>query len=548
MRSFAKMTLGLAALVAGTVPATADDSVCHSVDVTLKPQKRTDLRLGRQQPPQMVAWIEDASGVYVATIFITQATGTYGLGNRPGRSDFNSAPRWPYGRRVNVFPVWAERKPERYDTIVFQDRAEDNLSHRYDQSSPEPHFCRPMEASTNPDKNAYDAMTCASAQIFSDKGERDATVQTKYPPRQDIAQTPNTDVDDVSTYPSMNKFDAVSTATPASGMVTTFGWTMPSDLAAGNYVLWVEASTEFDHNDTYTEAARPAPTNISYGDYGEPYRGQPSVVYKVPFAISGSAMTTRTSDYVGYGDPDGASGVLNAPDATISTTVAGSGVDRLGVISDPDGDYRIKVVSRMQLDSIAPGVPQQFALASATSRSAVIDFVEAGDDANVGTVRSYDVRLRTGSPITDDNFDAPDTLVLPSTITPVMAGEQQQIEISALLPATHYYVAVRANDDCDNKSPLATYDFSTPDRAVGEVDACFVATAAYGSMMAADVGMLRHMRDSVMRKSVLGELAVEAYYTFSPPVAGVVGESELLRWTARSVLEPVVRKIRAFSF
>jgi hypothetical protein len=543
------MSLALAGVVAGAAPVSADVGVCHSVDVTLKPQKRTDLRTGRQQPPQMVAWIEDASGHYVTTIFITQATGTYGLGNRPGRFDFNSGPHWPYGRRVNVFPVWAERKPERYDSIVFQDGVDDNLSHRFDQSSPEPHFCRPMQANApSPDHTAYDAMSCASSMVYTDKGQRDASMQSKYPPRQDVAESPGLDVDDVATYPSMNRFDAVSAATPAAGAVATFGWTMPSDLAAGNYVLFVEASTEFDHNDTYTEAARPAPANIAYGDYGEPYRGQPSVVYKVPFSIESGAMTARTADYVGYGDPDGASGVLNPPDATISTTVPGSGVDRLGLITDPDGDFRVKVVSRMQLDSIAPGAPQQFALARATSRSAVIDFVEAGDDANVGTVRSYDVRLRAATPITDDNFDAPDTLVLPSAITPVMAGEPQQIDLSALLPATHYYLAVRANDDCDNKSPLALYDFSTPDRSVGEVDACFVATAAYGSLMAADVGMLRHVRDSVMRKSVLGELAVEAYYTFSPPVAGVVGESELLRWTAREVLSPIVRKLRKFSF
>ena len=64
--------------------------------------------------------------------------------------------------------------------------------------------------------------------------------------------------------------------------------------------------------------------------------------------------------------------------------------------------------------------------------------------------------------------------------------------------------------------------------------------------MAADVQMLRHMRDSVLRKSVLGELAIEAYYTFGPAVAGVVGESELLRATAREALEPIVRFVRAF--
>src|SRR5580698_9617390 len=34
---------------------------------------------------QIVAWLETASGTYVDTVFITQQTGTFGLGNRPGR-------------------------------------------------------------------------------------------------------------------------------------------------------------------------------------------------------------------------------------------------------------------------------------------------------------------------------------------------------------------------------------------------------------------------------------------------------------------------------
>ena len=50
--------------------------------------------------PQIVIWIEKPTGQYVDTIFITQQTGLYGIGNRPGRFDFNSGPNWPYGRRV----------------------------------------------------------------------------------------------------------------------------------------------------------------------------------------------------------------------------------------------------------------------------------------------------------------------------------------------------------------------------------------------------------------------------------------------------------------
>ena len=71
-----------------------------------------------------------------------------------------------------------------------------------------------------------------------------------------------------------------------------------------------------------------------------------------------------------------------------------------------------------------------------------------------------------------------------------------------------------------------------------------MATAAYGSILANDVELLRHFRDTWLETNVIGELGVEAYYTFGPAFAGVVGESNLLRTGARDLLAPIVRVIR----
>src|SRR5205085_2578410 len=60
-------------------------------------------------PSQMVAWIETPAGVFQGTIYITAATGTFGIGNRAGRFDLNTGPGWPYGKRITTFPVWAHR-------------------------------------------------------------------------------------------------------------------------------------------------------------------------------------------------------------------------------------------------------------------------------------------------------------------------------------------------------------------------------------------------------------------------------------------------------
>ena len=52
----------------------------------------------------------------------------------------------------------------------------------------------------------------------------------------------------------------------------------------------------------------------------------------------------------------------------------------------------------------------------------------------------------------------------------------------------------------------------------------------------------------VLEQTALGELAVETYYTFGPALAGVIGESELLRATARAALGPAVDTFRLLRF
>jgi hypothetical protein len=47
---------------------------------------------------------------------------------------------------------------------------------------------------------------------------------------------------------------------------------------------------------------------------------------------------------------------------------------------------------------------------------------------------------------------------------------------------------------------------------------------------------------------VLGELAVETYYTFGPALAGVVGESDQLRGVARDGLAPLIAWVRTLTW
>jgi hypothetical protein len=527
----------LAPLFAARATSAGPSTQCHVVSVNFVPSDQL----------QIVAWVERSDGTFVDTIYITDKVGHFGLGNRPGRFDFNSGPiandLWPYGRRITTFPVWAHRHGLSWPEVDFQDGSDSDLSHDFNQSSPEgtPPYCRPMLTT---DKT-WDTGTCASpGGAFTDKGVFSATATSLYPPRADLNGDPGVDSASVYMYKTMNPFDAVTQGTPAGGMPAQISWPFPQNVGAGNYVLFVEVAKEYDFNSTYNATVYPSPTGISYGNYGVPYRGQPSIVYSVPFTIGSTEMMATTSSYAGYGDPTGASGALNPPDSTITTNTPASGASRFEII--PGSSALLTVDAQPIIDTTAPGPITQLAPSSVAASTATLSFTAPGSNGTIGTVSGYEVRVRANDPMTPDNFAS--SMLVAATITPTPAGTTQTVQVTNLLPETQYWVGVRAYDECHNEDDIAITQLTTTVPLNGRVDACFVATAAYGSTMANDVEMLRHFRDAVLHSTAFGELFIETYYTFGPPVAGVVGSSDLLRATARAVLDPVVALVRKTRF
>ncbi|HPJ97669.1 MAG TPA: hypothetical protein PK022_10185, partial [Syntrophales bacterium] len=74
----------------------------------------------------------------------------------------------------------------------------------------------------------------------------------------------------------------------------------------------------------------------------------------------------------------------------------------------------------------------------------------------------------------------------------------------------------------------------------GSGGGCFIATAAYGSIMEPHVEILRNFRDVYLMTNDLGRRFVSLYYQYSPPIADVIAKSELLRLAVRIALAPVV--------
>lgn len=69
---------------------------------------------------------------------------------------------------------------------------------------------------------------------------------------------------------------------------------------------------------------------------------------------------------------------------------------------------------------------------------------------------------------------------------------------------------------------------------------CFIATAAYGSLMEPHVKVLRAFRDQFMFGNTAGRVFIRLYYTYSPPIADFIAKHNSLRTMVRISLLPVV--------
>ncbi|MFT5729012.1 MAG: putative delta-60 repeat protein [Desulforhopalus sp.] len=110
---------------------------------------------------------------------------------------------------------------------------------------------------------------------------------------------------------------------------------------------------------------------------------------------------------------------------------------------------------------------------------------------------------------------------------------QYTTEISNMTPGTRYYLrayAVLSNGEViyGNEYTLTTED------------SCFIATAAYGSILEKHVVLLRQFRDDYLLTNSIGQRFVALYYHFSPPIADKIRENATLQTIARIALFPAV--------
>ncbi len=585
---------------------------------------------------QVAIWVEDEAGRYLATVALTEAVAYRGIGNRPGASQMNSGYRWPYGRREGVLPIWAHRRADApgarlFPRVVFQQRREGYGSRMTWDQSVDPYFCLSFEPAAS-ERDALDAVSCASV-FSSDKGRymtaadremdyaepwqedgaasmRALPLESVYPPRMDVTRcrggTECYDHADVDRFADdaravMPEIDAVTQATAPGDTPQKLLFSVPADWPAGAYVAWIEVHVEGDYNARWNDAAYPTPLLPeiewdSYAvEYGYAYRGQPSIVYRVPFTLGaepGSSFATelpvgRSSwryfdrDY-GRLEPI----TFDSDDPTAIANEDGSGADRLR--RDAEGRRFTVVVGPNEDDPApdtgggadagsapghggtdpgsaggsgvaeptpraAPGVVRDLSLQLHPDerRSHTWVVMRFAAPSSPRPIHGYDVRVATGPIVDESSFlregrpartatddpAGPAALMLP---TAASAGEPIEAVIGDLLAETHYFVAVRATDDLNRHGPIRVAEITTTSRTFATVTPCFVATAAYGSPLAGQVHALRRLRDRYLLSIAPGRALVSAYHSAGPPAARWLERHAQWRALARWLLQPLV--------
>ncbi len=113
-------------------------------------------------------------------------------------------------------------------------------------------------------------------------------------------------------------------------------------------------------------------------------------------------------------------------------------------------------------------------------------------------------------------------------------------DINEITPDTVYYVRAYAVLSSSTDGTTTTEIIYGNQLIFKTDDACFIATAAFGSPLAPHIAVLSEFRDTYLKTSELGRKFVYAYYHYSPPLADFISQSPLMRFVVRLLLLPLV--------
>lgn len=109
-------------------------------------------------------------------------------------------------------------------------------------------------------------------------------------------------------------------------------------------------------------------------------------------------------------------------------------------------------VNNIPLDTISPSAIVNLSISNLSQTSVSLNWTSPGDDGNIGTASSYDIRY-LASRITKTNWDLAIQVI--GEPIPKTTGTSQSMTITGLSPNTTYYFAIKTKDKANNISGLS---------------------------------------------------------------------------------------------
>jgi len=174
------------------------------------------------------------------------------------------------------------------------------------------------------------------------------------------------------------------------------------------------------------------------------------------------------------------------------------------------------------------------------------ELVNAGPDP----VRNVEVKLSGALPAPGPGYTQPDSI----TFNEIAAGTVARESVGWLFHcgqnpsiAAYRVTATSTSTTTGNSVLLVEGQVNVPGTGTCDctVDGtgspgCFIATAAYGSVLAPELDTLRQFRDEQLLTNPVGSYLVGLYYRYSPRAAALIGRHAALRFLTRALLTPVV--------
>ena len=155
-----------------------------------------------------------------------------------------------------------------------------------------------------------------------------------------------------------------------------------------------------------------------------------------------------------------------------------------------------------------------------------------------------------GNSYTDGTSTSKNTGAYSITANPASGYTFFRWEVSGSITPTNTNSATTTcniNGNCTIKM-IQTTQTQTPPPQTG----CFIATATYGSPIAPEVTYMRNVRDNMISSNDVGMVLVSGwnifYYSWSPPIANIISNSEGLQATFRILLYPLIGLIHFTAF